>query len=678
MIDVQSAFVTTKVTVVIPVWNPGKYIDRCVSSLLEQTMPTSEFEVLFMDDGSTDGTETALDRLAERYAHFTVHHLPNSGWPGKPRNLGIQAAQGSYVLFMDNDDALGPEALERMYEIAARNEADIVLGKVISDFRGVPHQVFRRTRERCSVQDAPLFESLTPHKMFRRRFLLDNDIKYPEGKRRLEDQLIMARAYFPARSVSIVGDYPCYFYLKRDDGKNAGSARIEPKGYYNNLREVLDVVHSNTEPGEFRDSILRRFYRGEMLGRLTGKAVLNYQPHFRDELFNEIRSLALESRFSPAVHDGLPALLRVRSYFVREDRVDDLLTFTERCADVRLAAKLERMQWSGGTLNLNVRTGFTYRGNPLQLVREDSRLLLSPEVALDTPADQRDCTGQLEDAKADVTIKSRDTSVEFFLPAALTLEQKVSKNSAGQDVVCPEWAGEVKIDASTAYGGRPLPRGVWDVSVRLNVLGLSREIRLGRERAGGVNDQMRPGIAGDPARAVIPYFTNPYGNLSIDVDEHSKSLKTVLKQTIEAHVVRIARPARLRLDLPIALPPEHDLQPTMRLIERSTARAFDAPLTINSKGQAVQLVASLPRESRSSVTGISPGTWDIALTVPGVGWTKPVRIGPVLHLPKRGPMWIENPADPQTVEISFPPWRDVVRALRKRGVATVQGWIGTK
>ena len=168
-----------------------------------------------------------MDELCDTYQHFTVHRLENSGWPGKPRNIGIDRASGEYVQFMDNDDALGAEALDRMYSIGRDNDSDIVIGKVVSDFRGVPHQVFRRTRERCTVRDAPLFDSLTPHKMFRRQFLLDNAIRYPEGKRRLEDQLIMARAYFPAKNVSIVGDYICYYYLKADSGSNAGSARID-------------------------------------------------------------------------------------------------------------------------------------------------------------------------------------------------------------------------------------------------------------------------------------------------------------------------------------------------------------------------------------------------------------------------------------------------------------------
>ena len=107
----------TKVTVVVPVYNPGEDIRRGVDSLLSQTMPGGELEVVFVDDGSTDETPALLDRLADEHAHIRVIHQQNSGWPGQPRNVGMDAAAGTYVMFMDSDDALGVEAMQRMYDI---------------------------------------------------------------------------------------------------------------------------------------------------------------------------------------------------------------------------------------------------------------------------------------------------------------------------------------------------------------------------------------------------------------------------------------------------------------------------------------------------------------------------------------------------------------------------------
>ena len=78
-----------KVSVIVPVYNPGSHIDDCISSLLGQSLPPEEYEIIFVDDGSTDETPARLDALAEEHPHVHVRHIENSGWPGRPRNLGI-------------------------------------------------------------------------------------------------------------------------------------------------------------------------------------------------------------------------------------------------------------------------------------------------------------------------------------------------------------------------------------------------------------------------------------------------------------------------------------------------------------------------------------------------------------------------------------------------------------
>ena len=62
--------------------------------------------MIFVDDGSTDGTRRRLDALAAEHDHVRVEHIPNSGWPGRPRNVGLDLARGEFVYFVDNDDWL--------------------------------------------------------------------------------------------------------------------------------------------------------------------------------------------------------------------------------------------------------------------------------------------------------------------------------------------------------------------------------------------------------------------------------------------------------------------------------------------------------------------------------------------------------------------------------------------
>ncbi|HLM22340.1 MAG TPA: glycosyltransferase, partial [Propionibacteriaceae bacterium] len=85
---------TVKVSVVVPVYNPGEYIDPCIESLLSQSLPRAELELLFVNDGSTDDSLARLETYAAAHSQVRILSIPNSGWPGKPRNVGTDAAVG--------------------------------------------------------------------------------------------------------------------------------------------------------------------------------------------------------------------------------------------------------------------------------------------------------------------------------------------------------------------------------------------------------------------------------------------------------------------------------------------------------------------------------------------------------------------------------------------------------
>ncbi|MFJ1841727.1 glycosyltransferase family 2 protein [Streptomyces sp. NPDC088146] len=517
-----------KVSVVIPVYNPGRYIDPCVESLLKQTLPAAEFEVLFVNDGSTDDTPERLEKLAVEHPHFRVITIPNSGWPGKPRNIGVAEAKGEYVQFVDQDDHLASDALRRLYEMGHRNGSDIVIGKVASNFRGVPHGVFKKNREKCTLRNAPLYDSLTPHKMFRTEFLRKNGIAYPEGKRRLEDQLYMMQAYFPAEVVSILGNYTCYFYSRRDDGKNAGSTRIVPAQYYGNLREVLDVVVAHTEPGEFRDRLLRRFYRVEMLSRLSEPAVVKYQPEFYQEMCDAIRPLAIDF-MGDGVHDGLGPLLRIRSTLLRRDDREGLLRIARFAGSVKASARLEDFAWQpDGRVALTV-TARLVQGDdeePVKLLRRDGRYFLHPDTGGGLLAEDEllDVTDDIDGFSAELSLRNRETAVEWPCPATFTTQTDELGDGACEIVL----RGSGYVTSEAVKGRGRVSRGFWDVWVPLRGLGLVRKARLGADRAPEVDAACLPASLGSPARAVIPYFTDPYGNLTLDVGRRGKKLATYL------------------------------------------------------------------------------------------------------------------------------------------------------
>ncbi|MFE4057039.1 glycosyltransferase [Streptomyces sp. NPDC059096] len=470
-----------RVTVVVPTYNSGPHIEPLVDSLLRQTMPRDAFEVLFVDDGSTDGTPARLAELAAEHPHFRTVSIPNSGWPGRPRNVGVEQANGAYVQFADHDDRLSPEALERLYAMAERNGSDILIGKVASNFRarGVPYALMSRTRESCTVWNAPLIDSLTPHKMFRTAFLREHGIVHPEGPWILEDQLFMARAYLKASVVSVLGDYVCYTYWARDDASNAGTTAIDPRYFYGNLRQILATVVAGTEPGPARDRLLRRFYRVELLHRLgvepEGPPT---DPPFRDDPFDAVRELA-EEFMTDGVHDGLPVLHQVRSTLLRADRPAELTEFTRRQRELRALCTAGPTAWNRDRLKASFTARFEeHPGGPgLLLARRGERYFLAPSLTDGVLAEPVEVTDALGTFKADVLLRHTETAHVWPVERATSLVLEEHEGAPGDDgtvLVRPVVRGTLTVDPLRAAGGSPLDDGVWEVRVRLSGAGFDR------------------------------------------------------------------------------------------------------------------------------------------------------------------------------------------------------------
>jgi glycosyltransferase involved in cell wall biosynthesis len=408
-----------KVSVIVPVYNPGPNIDDCIDSLLGQTLPPDEYELIFVDDGSTDGTEARLDALAAEHEHVRVEHIPNSGWPGKPRNIGIEMARGEYVYFVDNDDWLGRGALNRLYNRAQRDEADIVIGKVVGEGKFVARSMFKRDRRNVTLAWPPLVRLLTPHKLFRKALLDEHGIRFPEGRRRLEDHVFTMHAYFHARHISVLAGYPCYHWVLRETDDNASYEELEPVGYYQNVREVLDLIDEHMEPGPLRDRVKSHWYRGKMLGRIGGRNFLERDPAFKRPLYEEIRTLALE-RFGDEVDEHLAFNAKVRSHLLRADDFDGLDALAafegglETEATVLELVPAEDEQ----ALDLVLEARIGGAAGPLLFERdgEQVRWVLPEPLAGRLQPDDLTLPDGLARSYADVLIWSARDGTEFLLP----------------------------------------------------------------------------------------------------------------------------------------------------------------------------------------------------------------------------------------------------------------------
>jgi poly(ribitol-phosphate) beta-N-acetylglucosaminyltransferase len=459
-----------KVSVIVPVYNPGSNIDDCIRSLLRQTMPRDEHEIIFVDDGSTDDTPGRLDELAASHRHIRVEHIPNSGWPGRPRNVGIDLAQGRFVYFADNDDWLSAKALERLYAMALRNESDVVIGKVVGHGKAVPRALFTRNRPNAKLDWPPLLRLLTPHKLFRRSLLDGEGIRFPEGPRRLEDHLFVVHAYFHARRISVLANYPCYHWMLRDGDENASWRRFEPRDYYDNVREILDLVEEHTEAGRLRDQMLSHWYRGKMLGRVGGPQFLTREPSYRRELYEEVRRLALE-RYGPEVHRFLPFNLRVRSNLLRKGDYEALGALAAFEAGLRADVRVRSVTWKKDAVELELRATIESQGEPFTIEsRERSRWMPPRAIRAELTGDELDMGDELHNATVQALLRSRSDGSEYLVPTRSTLVLLPASAESGI-VKTPALVGATEISARTGAAGAPLRPDDWQLRALVHVAG---------------------------------------------------------------------------------------------------------------------------------------------------------------------------------------------------------------
>ncbi len=261
-----------KVSVIVPCYNVGKYLDRCVDSLLDTDWTNKE--LIFVDDGSTDGTSEALDRHAARDGRITVVHKPNGG-VSSARNAGLDAASGEYLMFCDPDDCVERDFMSTAVEAIAAGGYDMVLFGFNTDWTGrfepalpVEDYDLRTNREILDVFFPRLFGLgleqldnwlrggvLMPLKetgqiwrwIYRKALVDDNGIRFRPVKVG-EDMVFNAECLLAAASMKSIRDC-LYNYFPRKDGLMYSNI----KGL-DSLRNKLDMISERERVGRLYEA----------------------------------------------------------------------------------------------------------------------------------------------------------------------------------------------------------------------------------------------------------------------------------------------------------------------------------------------------------------------------------------------------------------------------------------
>lgn len=219
-----------KISVILPVYNVGEYIEACLESLLHQTVGQGNLEIIIVDDCSTDDTQQRAERYRDQFDHFIYYRYPeNNGSPGKLRNKGVSLSHGEFIHFMDPDDILEHHAYALLLE-HMQPEDDFVMGTMQSfneDGSTFQHTTFKQHKLKkqytsVSLAEVPFFAQVkigVVLKLIRKTFYEKKQIQFTEDLRNGEDKIVDTLLYTRADAFNYIPEV-IYHYRNRDVGEN--------------------------------------------------------------------------------------------------------------------------------------------------------------------------------------------------------------------------------------------------------------------------------------------------------------------------------------------------------------------------------------------------------------------------------------------------------------------------
>ena len=203
----------------MPVYNVEKYVERCIASLHGQSM--QDVEVLLVDDLGTDKSVDIIQHFIDSHALTDNWHIlkaPCNKGPGAARNIGIEAASGEYVAFVDADDWIEKDMLQTLYQSAIQYDADISSSAAVLDYADGTHHLMTNPSVGCGQISVWARKYLLRHfvsnfttMLFRRDWLINNQLRFPTANSG-EDSCFMAECYLLARNIAQT-DTPFYHYI---------------------------------------------------------------------------------------------------------------------------------------------------------------------------------------------------------------------------------------------------------------------------------------------------------------------------------------------------------------------------------------------------------------------------------------------------------------------------------
>lgn len=236
-----------KISIIVPVYNTEKYLDKCISSLINQTL--KDIEIICVNDGSTDNSLKILEKFASQDKRIKVFSQENKG-QSAARNLGIKNSEAEYLGFVDADDWVDLKYFEKLYSAAKKYDCDIACAgfKRCSRFRKSirksfkEYNVYTNTTDKAKADQLPN-QNYISNKIYRRESWLKSGLKFEEG-RVFEDLAMVIKILDKLGKMVTVPDV-YYYYLKNPNSTVTRKTQKHLNDYKWALNEMNTYAKEN-------------------------------------------------------------------------------------------------------------------------------------------------------------------------------------------------------------------------------------------------------------------------------------------------------------------------------------------------------------------------------------------------------------------------------------------------
>ncbi|MBR5717197.1 MAG: glycosyltransferase [Bacteroidales bacterium] len=254
-----------KVSIISPIYRCAPYITGCLQSLLAQTC--QDFEVLLVDDHGGDESMDQARAFVEQQGaieKFSFLETSKNSGPGVARNVGLEAAKGEYVVFIDSDDVWEPTFLEKLLLAADTSQTDLAFCQL--KYRGGTNdgRVFRNPVIEAGAFSSKMkrhfllhFVTFSVCFLFRRQFLNDNELRFPD-ERNSEDTNFLTRCLLLAQRIACV-DEPLYVYCVREKSLSTGRDMLRYKSRLSALNKLMKAFDAMKQDDRYADLHLEQF-----------------------------------------------------------------------------------------------------------------------------------------------------------------------------------------------------------------------------------------------------------------------------------------------------------------------------------------------------------------------------------------------------------------------------------